>query len=1461
MFLKKANRYASQPQMPQGNPQFNGMTPMGGQINVSRMTGVGMNSNIAQAANAGMANPNPLTQVTPGKHGLATAGGIQQAAQNAGMQPAQPTQNPAPMMPKMGGVNPDNPFLRARDNWLEGLIPVFKAQVKAAEVATGGNMSPTSSPNSLGSGSQSASTGVGNPGMGTPAGRPGAQNQQGQMGGAGGAGGGTGLLGGNQGPGGQVGAFGIVQPGWNSLRPSAPALGGVTRPGTGLTKAGMMPAGGPTPGLTANQPVPQPGMAPPPPGMPAMPPPNGGAPIPGAPGQPSVDPMSGQPLPPTVNGQPAPPPGQDPAAQGAAPPQGPPPPMDPMTGQPVSSPMSDPPPPTLPGNPRMLPPRPPQPSDHAQAGTMSDLMGDKRQADLPGSPGEALDDVQSQAAAMGSKTAGDYRTRLVGELVAALPKSTFEKAANPAAPAVLARLGGLGRAVREYVGGRAMADVNKMPRANLPKFDALGEEATHLARQRLASRLTGGLADKPGVHLQDRAVGGVLGGAGGVAADDRVGGHEGATGVARRVGAGLAGAAAGGKALNAGLNVARRYVSNTSPLFGYEVGQVPKLSLRGVWRHGVKDQRAVNPANTDVEREFAPGGEARYELLRRYLGVHRPDAAKDFFVKNPDGSLRFNPATVKPDSPLGTHLTDELRRHLPKPTSDAPYSNWSRNNPLRSVLGSHDTRLDGVERAAGGMVSRRTVGDAWNFAVDPHEKPVIRNYLGGLLRTSPGRVREYLRQPDVLGHNNPDGTVGGVLSAAGLRQVMEKVLRQRTPVVRQQVVSHYPDNAWREPTHKLAADLEKDAGLGQMLAPWLIGAAEMTGVGASLAGKSVGPDVPHPVNPVQRTPAQAPRAAPLPPRPPIQPTRGVRLSRLPGGRFGMLAAGLGAVGLPALLGKQSGDYAFDAEDCPKCGASMEGDSYTGTCNSCQHKWGTKAAYVAMTPFARGFFEHCDALGVDPAAAVEKVGSDYGAEARDELRDGLEKLAWGSALRAGGGWVMQQGERFLPGATNFARGLFGGAKPIPLPGAAAASPHAGGAWSTVAQNAGRAAPLAASPAMRAGNAVNRTVGAGWNAIPGGARGQVAGSAGGALLGGFGGDSTPFDTGSTWGNAAVGAAAFNPYLNRMVGGTRGLGALGNPVTRGVQGGLLGAGGGYGLDMVAGWAGMKDANGNPTTNFGRMGGTLGTLAGGVGGAGRAMRQLGTAGGTINRTGQKMMAFGEGALTPIRAPFQAIGRMTGHLPAGAAPAGRFAQHANYGRLAGLGTTGVLGVHQGIEGLRGVARDFVGREAVPFARDQAAQFADEYIGSRLPHLQESVNEHLGNLGLLGADGRFNPLAGVGQRLGGGVDSIFQSLGMDPSRMSPLQKMMILGGAGIGGVGAAAGSPVMAGLGGVGAMAGLLPQFMPGQGQQRLNQQYQPGQQPQGGQPGQPQGPNSTPPNTPQARNEWLVQQQANGGM
>lgn len=1265
---KTANAPFGQSQPPMGSPPM-GMNPMGGQINVGRMTGMGMNSNIAQAANAGMANPNPLTKVSPGKPGLATAGGIQQAAQqanaNSAPQPQLPTQNPPGMMPKMGGFYLHDNSQRARATWLETLIPVFEAQVKAAEVATGGGSSPTASSSSLGSGGQTAATGMGNPGTGTPAGRPGSQNNQGQAGGGGGAGGGSGLLGGNQGPGGQMGAFGIVQPGWSSLRPATSALGGVTPTGPGAIKQAMMPAGGPTPGLTANQPMPQPGMAPPPPGMPAMPPPNGGAPVPGTMGQPSVDPMSGQPMPPTVNGQPAPPPGGDPAAQGMAPPGPPPGPMDPVTGQPVTSPMQDPPPPTLPGNPRMMPPRAPNQHDQAGGGLMDGLMGDKAMSDAPTNAHEATQDIQAEASAMGSKTASALRAafqlgapRIEGGLMKYVPtvagKPVGRLHVNPAGAS-----GGTPQV--------ALSELN-------PEFTGMG----------LGHKMYGELLKTHGRLASDTAV----------------------SPSAKRVWTGMAGRPGYG------------------PLVQSDKATPGPLG-RGMMTSGTGEPvyRITAPFAAKGKRA---GDDTSRLLAELALASHLAVKAANF------GLLRAGRAAALGKSGADTKNAFEKGAGLAKLLGGVFKGAGKATPTTRGVSSNAPTAVFKPGQAATATVTPASGGEGHAAAMATIGKqfPMLHNWL------KTGKRVGFSAAPIAA------AGVGGKELAAGDKRAAQDDTSLKSP--------------------------------------------ERSAVGES---------------------------------------KGLRINMRSDHQ---------------LFGEEAWDNItkYQRSDAKKNSRPDLG----------------KHAYDGLTDFARGFFERCDVLGVDHAQAVEKVGSDYGDEARDELRDGLEKLAWLPQMARGGA---NMAERYLPGAVNFGKGLFGMGRQTPLPAAAPAgsgfrgfSQHA----NTVTQNAQRARQMAASPAMRAGNAVN----AGWQAARPHVAGQAGLTAGGGLLGGFAGGDTPFDTGSTWGNAAVGAAAFNPWMNRMMG-QRGAASLVNPAVRGVQGGLLGSSGGFGLDTLAGWGGMRDAQGNPTTNFRQLGGTLGTLAGGVSGTGRAMRNMGTAGGGVQRAGQKMMAFGEGALTPIRAPFQAIGRMTGHLPQAATRGGQFAQAGNYGRLAGLGTAGVLGLNQGIEGMKGVGRDFIG-QSMPAIQENMAGFADEYIGSRMPQIQDQVNQQLEQLGLLGEDGRFNPMAAVGQRASQGVDGIFRSLGMDPSRMSPLQKMMVLGGSAAAGGGAALGSPIMAGVGGVGALAGLLPQFMPGQGQQRLGGQggaYQPGQ-PQ--QPGQPMGGVNQPaPNAPQARNEWQLQQQYGG--
>jgi hypothetical protein len=175
-----------------------------------------------------------------------------------------------------------------------------------------------------------------------------------------------------------------------------------------------------------------------------------------------------------------------------------------------------------------------------------------------------------------------------------------------------------------------------------------------------------------------------------------------------------------------------------------------------------------------------------------------------------------------------------------------------------------------------------------------------------------------------------------------------------------------------------------------------------------------------------------------------------------------------------------------------------------------------------------------------------------------------------------------------------------------------------------------------------------------------------------------------------------------------------------------------------------------------------------------------------------------------------------------------------------GLGATGLGGAYNLAQGkVRDMVDDNVSRvynEAMPQIKDDFADTMDEYLHSR---------------GMLDDQGHFDPSSRMMKGLSGGADNIFRAMGMDPARLSGLQKIMILGGAVGGGGGLLAGSPAVAGMGGLSTAAGLLPLFMQGQGQQALQQGQQPGYNP-----GRPQGvvPGAPAPNQPGARNEWQHQ-------
>jgi hypothetical protein len=354
-----------------------------------------------------------------------------------------------------------------------------------------------------------------------------------------------------------------------------------------------------------------------------------------------------------------------------------------------------------------------------------------------------------------------------------------------------------------------------------PTMDAHGEENRLLRRQKPWRRLN----DIPYLHPKDLAIGGIAGGLVGLGVDAVSGDDEEEGRWSRRLKRIAAGAAVGGLGTTAALNVGRRYVANTSPLFGYSGASMPKPSLGSLWRHGVLNQ--------PVPDRITPGdheASARSELLKRYLGVHSADPSRDYFVRNADSSLRYNPKVVAPGTTIHKDLVDIPGREYAVPADDPAtgkpprYSINAADNPFRGVFGSHDTRdVPGTQRFdpnTGTAHVQREIGDAWNVAIDPHEKPELKAYLKGLATTSPSHWKQYLSQPasqpheQVLAARRDDQTVGQTLQATAGRMLLEKVLRRETPIFRQKMDFTYNpmfanDQGKMLPTIKLSAMLAR----------------------------------------------------------------------------------------------------------------------------------------------------------------------------------------------------------------------------------------------------------------------------------------------------------------------------------------------------------------------------------------------------------------------------------------------------------------------------------------------------------------------------------------------------------------------------------------------------------------------------------------------------------------------------
>jgi len=436
------------------------------------------------------------------------------------------------------------------------------------------------------------------------------------------------------------------------------------------------------------------------------------------------------------------------------------------------------------------------------------------------------------------------------------------------------------QAVKSYLSGNSIAVLPEQIAKG--KLDALGEEKAILRQQ--TSRL-GKLFDRPYFHIKDRIAGGVAGAGAGFGLDtylqnkvtgqtdgkkkliplfekirknqrpgssaervitayldsNRLGKNN-----LRRLAATAAGGYVGGKGLNTANNVARRYIAETSPLFGYSMPKTaPKKIVKDLWRYGVRgDARSdivdelrkalgnhpaaeslaglrandpkilkilqnsaedlgnsyTNPRASMAARDYYASA-ARHELLRRYLGVHT-DAVTDFFVRNPrTRAYEFNKKLFKPGSLVEQQLVTQPIQGQSYKFFDqiGPGVGYTeRGGPFEALFGSHDMRRKSGLRwrlDSPDTKQRYLASDVWNFALDPNETDV-GTYWRGLAKTSPQRWVEYLSQPAALTDESLKAVgsgqdIGGRLRSSTLRQVMEKVFRQHTPVIRQRLDMMY----------------------------------------------------------------------------------------------------------------------------------------------------------------------------------------------------------------------------------------------------------------------------------------------------------------------------------------------------------------------------------------------------------------------------------------------------------------------------------------------------------------------------------------------------------------------------------------------------------------------------------------------------------------------------------------------
>ena len=290
------------------------------------------------------------------------------------------------------------------------------------------------------------------------------------------------------------------------------------------------------------------------------------------------------------------------------------------------------------------------------------------------------------------------------------------------------------------------------PYVRCPACRAEFEPAIKVARP-LAPKEASAWSQLPGFHLPETLVGAGVG----AAAGGLVGALRGPTDEKSRgrraLEHALAGAAVGGVAGDVAEDRARRYVSNSMPAWAYDapdgVGALKPKSLRHVWDAAVLDKPTYlsGSAPKFVASLDAPGSgynayaketlrdqylPARRELLRRVLGVHTPDAKRDFWAPRGDGTMGVNPAKAG--------LQETLRRFAGR--VDGPLDDMDLAHPERLVaeanrsnggplLGDAATGRQQL-RPAGGPGHAVAATDPWNFDLHPREQDAFDAGLRGL---------------------------------------------------------------------------------------------------------------------------------------------------------------------------------------------------------------------------------------------------------------------------------------------------------------------------------------------------------------------------------------------------------------------------------------------------------------------------------------------------------------------------------------------------------------------------------------------------------------------------------------------------------------------------------------------------------------------------------------------------------